>query len=453
MTKKAISRISVHRLFGTYDYALATPGTARDPHRLVILYGDNGSGKTTILRVLFHLLAPEPAEGHKTTVAGIPFLRFEIDFNTRDRVWARRPEGRLTGGFEMGLKLGRRPEVTVDFATNEEGAVKPTAKGNAFLEKLRQLNLGLYFLADDRTVRLAGQERRNLPFIRPNLIDEELFIMADLPSEAVRRRRASDPERRAQQLLVESMKRAEMWIQSQAVRGAAVGESSVNTLYGEILKRILSLPLDKSVDSSDRVAKIEERISQLELRSKQYAQYGLLPEFNGRGILDIVKSAPSTHLAIVTNVVAPYVESVEKRLDAMERLQRQIDALVRLVNSFFTRKRIVFEIHRGFSITTDENKELQPQMLSSGERHLLLLFCNTVIALDRPSIFIIDEPEISLNIKWQRRLLSSLLECAGENPVQYLFATHSFELLAQHKDNAIKLSPSPERKDGRKANS
>jgi predicted ATP-dependent endonuclease of OLD family len=91
-------------------------------------------------------------------------------------------------------------------------------------------------------------------------------------------------------------------------------------------------------------------------------------------------------------------------------------------------------------------------MLSSGERHLLLLFCNTLIALDRQSIFIIDEPEISLNIKWQRKLLDSLLECAGENPVQYIFATHSFELLAQHKDNTIKLTEALEDSNGSKAN-
>jgi len=51
----------------------------------------------------------------------------------------------------------------------------------------------------------------------------------------------------------------------------------------------------------------------------------------------------------------------------------------------------------------------------------------------------IDEPEISLNIKWQRRLLPALRECAGQNPVQYLFATHSFEILAQCRDNTIKL--------------
>jgi AAA15 family ATPase/GTPase len=266
-------------------------------------------------------------------------------------------------------------------------------------------------------------------------------------------RHASDPERRFQQILLDSIKRAEMWIQSQTVKGASEGESSVNTLYGEILKRISTLPLEANPPLADAVRRIEERVEQLETRSKQYAQYGLLPEFNGRDILAIMKSAPRTHLSIISNIITPYVESVEKKLDAMERLQTQIDALVSIVNSFFARKKINFEIHQGFSITAEDGKELMPQMLSSGERHLLLLFCNTLNALNRPSIFMIDEPEISLNIKWQRRLLSSLLECVGKNPVQYLFATHSFEILAQYKENAAKLGETSEGLDGRKTDS
>jgi hypothetical protein len=344
----------------------------------------------------------------------------------------------------------------VELVANEEGVIKTISdeqniKIKEFLSELRKLNIGLYLLSDDRTVRLAGREQREIPFVRPDMIDDDFLFYNDLPRDA-RIERGKVIQIKAQQLLVASIKRAEIWIQSQAVRGAAQGESDVNTLYGAILKRISSLPLKDGQVGQSSVLDLESRIAQLETRSKCYAQYGLLPEFSGRDILSIMKGAPDSHIALITNVVVPYVESVEKKLDAMERLQRQIDALVSIINSFFTRKKLAFEIHDGFSILNDSGKQLAPHMLSSGERHLLLLFCNTLIALDRQSIFIIDEPEISLNIKWQRKLLDSLLECAGENPVQYIFATHSFELLAQHKDNTIKLTEALEDSNGSKAN-
>ena len=456
--RTAISRIKVSKLFGRYDYDLGPSPEACNPDRLLILYGDNGCGKTTILRTLFHILAPEGGEGHKTAVAGTSFGKFEVDFTSGDRVWAERGDGRTTGTLSMGLRLARQKEITIDFIANSEGAIKPTSDKSAkiprFLSKLQDLNVGLYFLSDDRTVRLAGRDRRDLPFMRPELPEREneFLLYHDMPTRMALMRSAAEPEMRAQQLLHESIKRAEMWIQSQAVRAATEGESNVNTLYGEILKRISASPLDLKPAPQDTISTIEDRVSKLEARSKQYARYGLLPEFNGRDILPIVRNAPVSHRNVIASVATPYIESVEKKLDTMERLQRQVDTLVTIVNSFFKRKSITFEIHGGFKIATEDGKELAPQMLSSGERHLLLLFCSTLIALDRQSIFIIDEPEISLNIKWQRRLLASLLQCAGDNPVQYLFATHSFELLAQHKNNVIKVAEKSEGSNAREAN-
>jgi predicted ATPase len=439
MKTRAISRISVKSLFGAYNYDLKPLAEAEDPDRLLILYGDNGSGKTTILRALFHLLAPDTGGGHKTALVGMPFNRFEVDFTTGDKVWLQRGENKLTGSYSLGIHRPRRGEKTCDFRIDENGAIKVSKEVISFMKGLGYLNLALYFLSDDRTVRLAGIDRQEMIFANAEVIDDEMFFPSDIPQHIVRRRRQMDNEQRAQNVLFQSIKRAEHWIQSQAVRGSSQGESSVNALYADILKRIAKLPLDTTSGNTADIEVIEARIRTLEERSKSYAQYGLLPEFQGKIILSIIKGTPPTHIRLVADVLTPYIESVEKKLDAMAALQRQIDSLVGLINSFYSGKRLVYEIHDGFRILTNDEKLIQPQMLSSGERHLLLLFCNTIQTLEKPSIFIIDEPEISLNIKWQRRLLTALRECAGSNPVQYLFATHSFEILAQCRNNIVTL--------------
>jgi hypothetical protein len=66
----------------------------------------------------------------------------------------------MTGSFTMGLRLARKKETIAEFTVAEEKGITPTPKQDAFLERLRELNIGLYFLSDDRTVQLAGQERR-----------------------------------------------------------------------------------------------------------------------------------------------------------------------------------------------------------------------------------------------------------------------------------------------------
>ena len=164
-----------------------------------------------------------------------------------------------------------------------------------------------------------------------------------------------------------------------------------------------------------------------------------MPTFQGREILAAVGDAPSSHLGIIANVLNPYLESLEKKLEALADTHRRVDSLVTVVNRFLTNKLLTFDLHSGLAVTANDGTSLDPPMLSSGERHLLLLFCNSLVAVDRPSIMMIDEPEISLNVKWQRKLLSSLLECIGDSPVQYIFATHSMELLAQHRDRVVKL--------------
>ena len=61
---------------------------------------------------------------------------------------------------------------------------------------------------------------------------------------------------------------------------------------------------------------------------------------------------------------------------------------------------------------------------------------------DMPSIFIIDEPELSLNIKWQRKLVHALNALVQGKSNQFLFATHSMEIIPQHRRAVVQSEPS-----------
>jgi ABC-type uncharacterized transport system ATPase subunit len=69
-----IERIEVRDHFGIYSYDLELdPGVLAANPNLMILYGDNGSGKTTILRLIFNLLSPEDRAGHRSYLARTSF--------------------------------------------------------------------------------------------------------------------------------------------------------------------------------------------------------------------------------------------------------------------------------------------------------------------------------------------------------------------------------------------
>lgn len=66
---------------------------------------------------------------------------------------------------------------------------------------------------------------------------------------------------------------------------------------------------------------------------------------------------------------------------------------------------------------------IPPYKLSSGEKQMLIILLTVLIQNKRPFVLFMDEPEISLHIEWQQRLLDILTDL---NPnVQVILTTHS----------------------------
>lgn len=78
--------------------------------------------------------------------------------------------------------------------------------------------------------------------------------------------------------------------------------------------------------------------------------------------------------------------------------------------------------------------------LSSGQKEIIsTLFLIWHYTKNRPSIILIDEPELHLNAEWHQSFITSLYELAPYN--QYLIATHSEDIAASvDKDRRILLT-------------
>ena len=69
------------------------------------------------------------------------------------------------------------------------------------------------------------------------------------------------------------------------------------------------------------------------------------------------------------------------------------------------------------------NDKLTPYQLSSGEKQMLVILMTVLVQDNKPSILFMDEPEVSLHLDWQRKLIQYIKEL---NPnVQIILATHS----------------------------
>ena len=116
-------------------------------------------------------------------------------------------------------------------------------------------------------------------------------------------------------------------------------------------------------------------------------------------------------------------ELQQGQMDAAQQLSRQKTRFQDIVDDLFaeTGKKIVrTENEIRF---TQIGETLLPYQLSSGEKQLLVILLTVLVEDQQPYVLFMDEPEVSLHIEWQKRLIELILEL---NPnVQIILTTHS----------------------------
>ncbi len=244
--------------------------------------------------------------------------------------------------------------------------------------------------------------------------------------------------------LSQALSAASRWISRKAVLGTNQGSMNVHSVYGDVLRRLVS-PNKKAapVPTTGSGADLLKQLAHIDSKSSEHARYELATHLPTNDFRKALSGRSTSKSTLAAELLQPYIKSVEGRLEAVEPIYQLIDRFVTIVNSLLSDKTISFKLSQGFSIQNRLGVPLKPAQLSSGEQQLLLLFCYVLTARDTPTVFMIDEPEISLNIKWQRQLVQSLLDITQGASIQFVFASHSMELLAQHRSRVVKLVSKP----------
>ncbi len=79
------------------------------------------------------------------------------------------------------------------------------------------------------------------------------------------------------------------------------------------------------------------------------------------------------------------------------------------------------------------------QYLSSGEKQIVTFFAYLMFMVeqDKFGIFVVDEPELSLHLAWQKIFVQKTLQV--NDKIQLIFATHSPEFVGSYRDKMFKL--------------
>lgn len=436
-----VSRIVVEPLFGNprYSYDLKPDGNITSLSKLLILYGENGTGKTTLLWLLYHLLQHRI---DKSYIAKVRFKRFAVFLGDSMEIAVERKQS-AEGSFTMSVSEPGRKKEEQSVAVDEFGRLLPMSEKDslAFANFLKRIpDLQLVFLPDTRrTVPIPDPEEEEG--------EERLILRESGHVERIIRRRVGSMHGEvrpgADPVLERALRRVSRWISNQALAGSTEGQLNVNAVYSDIVARVATARATRRGDVQTADQLIATLVSQAQ-QTKEFSQFGFTSDFKVEPLIaSIEKSrASKNRLSIIEQILRPYIEGNAARLNALTQIQQVVKTFVGSINAFLVDKKLVFHTSLGIRIITDDGMRLSPRLLSSGEKELLLLFCNVLISRSAATVFIIDEPELSLNVIWQRMLIDSLLRLVSHSRVQFLLATHSIELLAQHRSNVLRLTAS-----------
>lgn len=238
--------------------------------------------------------------------------------------------------------------------------------------------------------------------------------------------------------LSQALNAAGQWIRRKAIKGANQGSVNVHTVYASVLQHLVAPKSTQDAKTAD-ISELSRRLTSVETRTAELARYEFETPLSIAAFKKTLGARSKKKAELAAGLLEPYIRSVESRLEAVSPIYEIVDRFVRLINTLLHDKIIAFTLSQGFIIENRLLAKLEPNQLSSGEQQLLLLFCYVLTARDKPSVFMIDEPEISLNIKWQRQLIQALLDITTNSNIQFIFASHSMELFSQHRKRVVRV--------------
>lgn len=422
---------------------------------VTILYGLNGSGKTSALRLMTDILS-----GNFDSVLGTEFARIEITgvaekhglITIRIKASDEYMVVSAPDVFEEQKQWPLRRRIDyVDNARYEVALVN--AECAAFFEEIEPP----LFLDINRRYEVFGnyKESKNRFFHHKS----SSYRRSNSGPDHV-----DDPSlARALAVISESifeLRRKESRIES------VLRERLLESAFEYASKRPdsrteIKVRFDNEEEISHKKERVIDMLEGLHWRRKEHIEdypklidelfeYAQQSELKLKALLDQGGNMNEDNISELLSIVLmqdkfDFLESITKIAEdydsRMKDAGKNLEKFFTLVNEFLAplSKELKLNERDGHLEMRFEDSKIPYNLLSSGERQIIILF--TYLMLDRKlsknGVFIIDEPELSLHVAWQDMFIDSMIE--ANSGLQFIFATHSPNIIGARKSDCIKV--------------
>ena len=361
-----------------------------------IIFGENGCGKTTLLKILDAALSLDSATMHR-----LPVQRAEVEiYSITDEkphlhVWDRKPHS-----SQSALRLA--------FSESELSDFPETARREFF----RTAAISDWMIQVGKKLRPPTVERW-----AHNFLPTTRLYAAD----TVRRPAGKQiSEEQIDEAFAETVNK--LWL----VHYTKI-LSEVRQIQNDGLKSVLyqglssatEQPVGPTLDPAVAFSQVKKFIERQAAASEDMQVLGSSEKFAKR-----YQQEPSL-MRLVDSI-----NTVETRIEAAIK---PIENFMGAVDSLFSRGKKIQPKEKGLEVVLPNGNVISPANLSSGEKHLLRILLAAMTS--ESNSVIVDEPELSMHIDWQRELVRT---AQALNPhCQLILASHSPEIMADIPDSRI----------------
>jgi predicted ATP-binding protein involved in virulence len=425
-----INTIKIEKLFEIFEYNISFSGN----ENVIIITGPNGFGKTMVLNIIFNLfnrkflffqklvfekitvflqenikiVISKNADNDKSHVR-FSFIQNEKELDFYD--YSDKLENDLWKSLSRFLPVGRIDENTwIDHRTN------------------RILNMDI--LLNEYADQLPEDVSKNILTIKSTQINHILdSIKVHLIKEQRLFKKVFNTERnyreeKDQTIMIET-------IQTYAKELKLIISQNLNQSF-KISQQLDSSYPDRLVKEKNKLTEDEYKVrfDLLKVKQEKLSKNGLYEskqQFLGYSQED-------------SKALLVYLNDLENKLSVFDNLLEKLELFTGILNERrFTYKTIQVDREKGFYFRTNNGKELDLSQLSSGEQHEVVMLYELIFNAKQDTLVLIDEPEISLHITWQKEFLNDLLKIIKIQNIQVIIATHSPSIINDRWDLVYNL--------------
>ena len=437
-----LAQIQITGLFGIYTHRI----DLNTEDRVTLLHGPNGVGKTTVLQMVNALV-----NNNLAYLAQVPFatvlLRF-IDGSTFELVVDGKKAGARSARVSLQAGTGKPRETSVALGPTE---AEVAAARVEYLRPHASMAKTWIDIRDDEVLtesevltryggRVVGANREHartpkwmhsfLSRASAHFIEAQRLVQAHWNPRVVSDARMM--RRRPPALVASVVERSRDFQERLGDAMASYGR------HAQALDQTFPQRLVTATDELE-LPEIQSRLTGLDTKTGNLKSIGILDETPSHPFdAASLRAMDSTQ----TRVMTLYIDDTESKLAALDDLAGRAQLLLNNVNEKYEHKRIRLDQERGL-VAEDEADQLIPlDALSSGEQHEFVLHYDLLFRVRPNTVVLIDEPELSLHVAWQKKFLPDLLDIVNLSGFDAIVATHSPFIIGDRDDLMVGLGGS-----------